>query len=48
MSDSVGRVAAISVYPVKSLGGRTVPAAQVDTAGLRGDRAWSRRRRRHR
>jgi hypothetical protein len=41
MSDSVGRVASISVYPVKSLAGRTVPAAEVDTAGLRGDRAWS-------
>jgi uncharacterized protein len=26
---------------VKSLAGRTVPAARVDTAGLRGDRAWS-------
>jgi uncharacterized protein YcbX len=37
----VGQVAAISVYPVKSLAGRTVPAAEVDTAGLRGDRAWS-------
>jgi MOSC domain-containing protein len=37
----VGRVASISVYPVKSLAGRTVPAAEVDTAGLRGDRTWS-------
>jgi uncharacterized protein YcbX len=37
----VGSVASISVYPVKSLGGRTVPAAQVDGSGLRGDRAWS-------
>src|SRR3954451_2425936 len=35
----VGSVAAISVYPVKSLGGRAVPAAQGDAAGLRGDRA---------
>ncbi|WP_369137775.1 MOSC N-terminal beta barrel domain-containing protein [Modestobacter versicolor] len=43
MTDSgpVGSVASISVYPVKSLGGRTVAAAQVDDAGLRGDRAWS-------
>ena len=35
----MGQVAAISVYPVKSLGGHRVPAAEVDTAGLRGDRA---------
>jgi len=42
MSDSaVGTVASISVYPVKSLGGRTVPAAQVERAGLRGDRVYS-------
>ena len=45
MSDSggttVGSVASITVYPVKSLAGRTVPAAQVEAAGLRGDRAWS-------
>jgi len=39
MSDAVGSVASISVYPVKSLGGRRLPAAQVDEAGLRGDRA---------
>ena len=39
--DVVGQVATISVYPVKSLAGRTVPAAEVDPAGLRGDRAWS-------
>jgi uncharacterized protein YcbX len=38
---TVGRVASITVYPVKSLAGRTVPAAQVEAAGLRGDRAWS-------
>jgi uncharacterized protein YcbX len=38
---TVGRVAGISVYPVKSLGGRSVPAAQVDAAGLRGDRAYA-------
>ena len=45
MSDSlgqtVGSVASISVYPVKSLGGRRMPAAQVDAAGLRGDRAYA-------
>ena len=37
----MGTVAGISVYPVKSLGGRTVPAAVVDPAGLRGDRAYA-------
>jgi uncharacterized protein YcbX len=41
VSDDVGRVAAISVYPVKSLAGRTVPAAVVDPGGLRGDRAYA-------
>jgi len=41
VSDGVGRVAAISVYPVKSLAGRTVPEAVVDPAGLRGDRAYA-------
>jgi MOSC domain-containing protein len=45
MSDSagttVGHVASISVYPVKSLAGRTVREAHVDLAGLRGDRAWT-------
>src|SRR3954452_18262524 len=38
---TVGSVASISVYPVKSLGGRTVRTAEVDPAGLRGDRAWA-------
>src|SRR3954467_14989350 len=37
--DAVGRVAQISVYPVKSLGGRTVEEARVGPAGLVGDRA---------
>jgi uncharacterized protein YcbX len=41
VSDVVGSVASISVYPVKSLGGRTVSAAEVDTAGLRGDRVYA-------
>ncbi|MGY1621551.1 MOSC N-terminal beta barrel domain-containing protein [Geodermatophilus sp. SYSU D00965] len=37
---SAGRVEQISVYPVKSLGGRTVEEAEVGAAGLAGDRAW--------
>jgi len=37
----VGVVEQVSVYPVKSLGGRTVPEAEVGPAGLVGDRAWS-------
>jgi uncharacterized protein YcbX len=41
VSDVVGSVASISVYPVKSLGGRTVPEAEVDVAGLRGDRVYA-------
>jgi uncharacterized protein YcbX len=41
MSDVVGSVASISVYPVKSLAGRTLPAAEVDAAGLRGDRVYA-------
>ena len=36
-----GSVVQVSVYPVKSLGGRTVPEAQVGPAGLVGDRAWT-------
>jgi hypothetical protein len=31
----------VSVYPVKSLGGRTVAEARVEPAGLVGDRAWT-------
>ena len=38
---TVGTLASISVYPVKSLGGHTLRAGHVDEAGLRGDRAWS-------
>jgi MOSC domain-containing protein len=38
---TVGRVTGLSVYPVKSLGGRRMPAAQVDAAGLRGDRVYA-------
>jgi uncharacterized protein len=41
MSDVVGSVASISVYPVKSLAGRRVTGAEVDSAGLRGDRAYT-------
>jgi uncharacterized protein YcbX len=37
----VGSVAQVSVYPVKSLGGRTVAEARVEPGGLVGDRAWS-------
>jgi uncharacterized protein len=37
----VGTVAALAVYPVKSLAGRSVDAAEVRDAGLAGDRAWT-------
>lgn len=37
----VGTVGAVSVYPVKSLAGRAVPAAEVRPTGLAGDRAWT-------
>jgi uncharacterized protein YcbX len=37
----VGAVAALTVYPVKSLAGRAVGAAEVRDAGLAGDRAWT-------
>jgi uncharacterized protein YcbX len=36
-----GSVVQVSVYPVKSLGGRTVREAEVGPVGLVGDRAWS-------
>jgi uncharacterized protein YcbX len=36
-----GSVVQVSVYPVKSLGGRTVREAEVGPAGLVGDRAWT-------
>ncbi len=36
----VGRVAAISVYPVRSTAGRDVPSVEVRSDGLVGDRAW--------
>jgi uncharacterized protein YcbX len=37
----VGRVEQVTVYPVKSLGGSRREAAEVTTAGLAGDRAWT-------
>jgi uncharacterized protein len=36
----VGRVTAISVYPVRSTAGRGLTAAQVTGDGLAGDRTW--------
>ncbi|ADB75795.1 MOSC N-terminal beta barrel domain-containing protein [Geodermatophilus obscurus] len=38
---AAGSVVQVSVYPVKSLGGRTVREAEVGPAGLAGDRAWT-------
>ncbi|MCV2491420.1 MOSC domain-containing protein [Geodermatophilus sp. YIM 151500] len=40
MDDVVGRVARISVYPVRSLAGRDLDTADVGPAGLAGDRTW--------
>jgi uncharacterized protein len=37
----VGRVEQVWIYPVKSLSGRSVPTAEIETAGLRGDRVWT-------
>lgn len=37
----VGRVEQLWIYPVKSLAGSSVRAADVDASGLRGDRAWA-------
>jgi len=37
----VGAVGALAVYPVKSLAGRSVSAAEVRDGGLVGDRAWT-------
>ncbi|WP_231502597.1 MOSC N-terminal beta barrel domain-containing protein [Blastococcus sp. URHD0036] len=39
MGTVVGVVERVVVYPVKSLGGRPVPAARVEAGGLVGDRA---------
>ena len=41
MTEVVGSVDQVSVYPVKSLAGRTVAEAEVGPAGLLGDRAWA-------
>ena len=41
MNDVVGTVDQVSVYPVKSLAGRTVAEARVEPGGLVGDRAWA-------
>jgi uncharacterized protein len=38
---ATGRVEQLTVYPVKSLGGRSVAEAEVGPAGLVGDRAWT-------
>jgi hypothetical protein len=38
--DVIGRVAAITVYPVRSAAGRDLSAVQVDEAGLAGDREY--------
>lgn len=37
----VGTVEQLSVYPVKSLGGRTAREVRVEPTGIVGDRAWS-------
>jgi uncharacterized protein len=37
----VGRLDGIWVYPVKSLAGTSLPAADVETGGLSGDRVWT-------
>jgi len=37
----VGRVEQVWIFPVKSLAGRSVQAAEVEPSGLRGDRAWA-------
>lgn len=40
MAEVVGSVDQVTVYPVKSLAGRTVGEAEVGPGGLVGDRAW--------
>jgi uncharacterized protein YcbX len=37
----VGRVSELWIYPVKSMGGTRLEAAQVEASGLVGDRSWS-------
>jgi uncharacterized protein YcbX len=41
MSEQVGEVVSVSVYPVKSLAGRVVPEARVEPGGLVGDRVYA-------
>jgi uncharacterized protein YcbX len=41
VSGVVGTVEQVSVYPVKSLAGRTVAEARVESTGLVGDRVWA-------
>jgi uncharacterized protein YcbX len=41
VTDVVGSVLQVTVYPVKSLGGRTVAEAEVGASGLTGDRVWT-------
>lgn len=40
MTEPLGRVVSLHVYPMKSAGGIEVEAAAVDVAGLRDDRRW--------
>jgi uncharacterized protein YcbX len=37
----VGRIEQVWIYPVRSLAGTSVPSAEIETAGLRGDRVWT-------
>jgi uncharacterized protein YcbX len=37
----VGRVEQLWIYPVKSLAGTSLPAVDIESSGLRGDRAWA-------
>jgi uncharacterized protein YcbX len=37
----VGRVEQVWIYPVRSLAGRSVEAADIGPAGLQGDRVWA-------
>jgi uncharacterized protein YcbX len=41
MSAQVGRVMALTVFPVRSLAGTVVDAVSVGPGGLAGDRAWT-------
>jgi uncharacterized protein YcbX len=41
MSNAVGRVAQLWVFPVKSMAGAPVDTAEVVAGGLAGDRAWA-------